>query len=61
MNSRELLAKLKSKTSERLDEWRLFNDSRTIQSIYQTAGYPQAVVKLCFENRREGWAWQRHV
>jgi parvulin-like peptidyl-prolyl isomerase len=45
MNSRELLARLKSKTGERLDEWKLFNDARTIQSIYQTAGYPQATVK----------------
>jgi len=55
MNSRGLLARLKSKTGERLDEWKLFNDSQTIQSIYQKAGYPQATAKyLLTVNEKAG-------
>jgi parvulin-like peptidyl-prolyl isomerase len=45
ISSRELLQKLTSKTGERMDERKMFNDSQTIQSMYQKAGYPQATVK----------------
>ena len=45
MSSGELLPKLASKTGERLDEWKLFTDSQTIQSLYQKAGFPKVVVK----------------
>jgi parvulin-like peptidyl-prolyl isomerase len=45
ISSGELLSKLTSKAGERLDEWKLFKDSQTIQSQYQKAGFPKVVVK----------------
>jgi len=45
ISSRELLPKLMSKTGERLDERKLFNDSQAIQGLYQRAGYPHATVR----------------
>lgn len=45
LGSAELLRKLTSRTGERLDEWKLFNDALTIQSLYQRAEFPTASVK----------------
>ena len=46
LSSAELLRKLTSKTGERLDEWKLFNDALSLQSLYQKAGFPKASVKF---------------
>ncbi len=44
-SSSELLQKLRSITGERLDEWKLFEDSRQIQKVYQQAGDPKTTVR----------------
>jgi outer membrane protein insertion porin family len=45
ISSSELLQNLTSKTGERMDERKLFNDSQKIQVIYRMAGYPLPAVK----------------
>jgi outer membrane protein assembly factor BamA len=45
LSSAELLRKLTSKTGERMDERKLFNDAMAIQGLYQNAGFPKASVK----------------
>ena len=45
LSSAELLRKLTSKTGERMNERKLFNDAMTIGGLYQNAGFPKASVK----------------
>jgi outer membrane protein insertion porin family len=54
ISSRELLPKLMSKTGERLDERKLFNDSQAIQGLYQRAGYSKATVKSVLRIDEQG-------
>ena len=45
LTTAELLRKLTSRTGERMDEWKLFNDAMTIQGLYQNAGFSKTSVK----------------
>jgi outer membrane protein assembly factor BamA len=45
ISNRNLLQNLKSKTGERMEEHKVFNDLRQIQSMYKQAGYPPPSVQ----------------